>query len=154
MKAIINSPTDYRFKLKVIGPTMIKKMHILKSAEEEGQRIIDAARAEASSILQTALVEIDSKKKQLEIEIAELQIKRNLLRLEVAAGKQSISIPVKPTSKVDDIPSTPVLLSSRILPIINVEKMKEQAASLDPESRDKFVSASGLNIKAVEFKMS
>jgi cell fate (sporulation/competence/biofilm development) regulator YmcA (YheA/YmcA/DUF963 family) len=175
MKAIVSAPIINKCTLKTIGPTTTRIMDILKTAELEAARIIEDAISESSKIRKFAIAELEERKKILEAELADLETKRKVLQLEAALAKQlaksqaiaTVSQPVEtirhppsfenpppqllPDDEGTQLPSK--LRVSRILPFINVEKMKAHASTLEPEAREKFVSSTGLNVHAGEFKI-
>ena len=157
MKAVSSSVYEINCKIISIGAFQTKK----DAAEQEGRLIIETARANATKIYESGIADLEKRKRELETEIAALQYERNKLKLEIALIKPTApsgSHIAPPPGYSNPIPLqqeyTKPILTSRILPIINVEKMKEAASELTAEARERFVSANGLNIKAVEFKVA
>ena len=168
--AILNSPMLLKIKTIILGPTYMKKMEILHKAQDDADSIIAKAEFQAQKIYEASIAELEKKKKELETEIVDLQRTRMTLKLDVAVGQQIIKSTIeqhsgfqlKPEQSVQSVqsieiiptlPHQPAICSrgSRILPIINVERMKQTAALLPPEDQEKYKSSVGLNINAAQF---
>ena len=85
------------------------------------------------------------------------------LKLDIAVGTQIVkhtpgiqAETVQPVKSLDIIPPSEhrqisYTRVSRILPFINVERMKQTASLLPPEDQEKYKSSVGLNINAAQF---
>ena len=172
MDIILNSPMELRYRTIILGPTAMKKAEILEKAYEEADSIIDKARTEAQEIYQSIIAELENKKQQIEKEIADLQEAKMALKLDIAVGTQIVKHtrgfqtetvqpvqPVQPVKLLDIIPPSEhqqvsYSRGSRILPIINVERMKHTASLLPLEDQEKYKSSVGLNVNAADFTIS